>query len=154
MAASDEATAPASEAIGELADWLMEQALGDGSALDTFRAIVEEQGGDPQCLDDRSLLEAAPGVREWRADRSGVLRFVDVRKIGQTVTALGGGRTRLGEPIDRAVGVVFLRDEGASVATGDPIAEIHHREGRGLERAIDLRAVRPDRPAAPRLAQR
>jgi len=77
-------------------------------------------------------------VSEWRADRAGTLRFRDLRAVGRAVSTLGGGRARLGDPIDSAVGLVFLCTEGQTVAAGDPIAEIHHRESRGLEPAMVL----------------
>ena len=89
-------------------------------------------------LTDRSLFETAPNVSEWRADRDGTLRFIDVRAVGRAVSALGGGRAHLGDPIDPAVGLVFLHAEGDPVSAGDPICQIHHRESRGLEPAIAL----------------
>ena len=35
-------------------------AIGSGAALDVFRRMVEQQGGDPRVVDDPGLLPAAP----------------------------------------------------------------------------------------------
>ena len=117
----------------------IERSLDDGSALELFGRVIERQGGDARCLEDTSILAAAPGVSPWRANRPGILRFADVRALGRAVGLLGGGRSRLEDQIDPAVGVVFQRSEGDEVGTGDVIAEVHHR-GRGLEPALELLA--------------
>ncbi len=129
----------------------IERSLDDGSALAVFERVVEQQGGNSRCLEDRSLFESAPNVSEWRADRSGALHFRDVRAVGRAVATLGGGRTQLGQAIDEAVGLVFLRAEGEALAAGDVIAEVHHRGGRGLEPAIALltEAIEIGAPAEP-----
>jgi pyrimidine-nucleoside phosphorylase/thymidine phosphorylase len=97
--------------------------------------VVEAQGGDAGALEDRSRMPRAPDVAEWRAERGGHLRYLDVRELGYAVCALGGGRARLGEEIDPAVGLVFPVPEGAAVSNGEVLVEVHHRGGRGLERA-------------------
>jgi thymidine phosphorylase len=56
------------------------------------------------------------------------------------VAGLGGGRRRLGDAIDPAVGSVFHRAAGDEVAGGELLATNHHRDGRGLERAYRLQA--------------
>jgi pyrimidine-nucleoside phosphorylase len=116
----------------------IERSLDDGSALGVFERIVAQQGGDVAALADRELFDTAANVSEWRADRDGTLRFRDVRAVGRAVSTLGGGRAHLGDPIDPAVGLVFLHAEGDALSAGDAICEIHHRESRGLEPAIAL----------------
>jgi pyrimidine-nucleoside phosphorylase len=116
----------------------IERALDDGRALAVFERVVEQQGGDVACLEERALFDRAPNVGEWRADRSGTVRFRDLRAVGRAVSVLGGGRAKLGDPIDPAVGLVFLHTDGDAVSVGDPICAIHHRDGRGLEPAIAL----------------
>lgn len=112
-------------------------ALDDGRAREVFARVVEAQGGDAGALEDRSRLAHAPDVAEWRADRAGHLRYVDVRELGYAVCALGGGRVRLGDEIDPAVGLVFPVPEAAAVSSGEVLIEVHHRGGRGLEQALE-----------------
>ncbi|MEM7305152.1 MAG: thymidine phosphorylase [Planctomycetota bacterium] len=110
-------------------------ALDDGTALRTFARIVEAQGGDPACVEDPGRLPTAPATEPFTADRDGFLRFRDVREVGRAAGALGGGRLRLGDEIDPAVGVTAQRAAGARVAAGDELFLLHHRDGRGLEAA-------------------
>jgi pyrimidine-nucleoside phosphorylase/thymidine phosphorylase len=118
----------------------IERALGDGSAREALAGAIAEQHGDPACLDDPARLPSAPGRAPWLAERSGRLGFRDVRAIGVAVAGLGGGRARLGDGIDPAVGLVFHRAAGDEVHPGELLATIHHRDGRGLERCYALLA--------------
>ena len=44
------------------------------AALDTFRRMVRQQGGDPRVVDDPGLLPSAPSVATVRAPRAGTRR--------------------------------------------------------------------------------
>jgi pyrimidine-nucleoside phosphorylase/thymidine phosphorylase len=44
----------------------------------------------------------------------------------------------VGEPIDHAVGVFILAKPGARIERGQPLVEIHHRSGRGVNAALAL----------------
>ena len=114
------------------------RALDDGSALECFRLAVERQGGDPSCIDRPQLLPAAPSIAALHAGSAGSVHYADVRKLGLAVVAVGGGRERLGAPVDPAVGLVLPRVEGEQVHAGDELALVHHRDGRGLTPALAL----------------
>ncbi len=109
--------------------------LDDGSALDLFLRIVECQHGDPRTIEDPERLPHAPAREIFEAPADGCLAYADVRELGWAVVALGGGREQLEDAIDPAVGLVSLRAAGANVKAGEPLFEIHHREGHGLDRA-------------------
>ncbi len=113
------------------------RSLDDGSARELFARVIAEQGGDPSCLDERSKLAHAAHKHELRAEQGGVLAWRDLRAVGHAICALGGGRMKLGDVIDPAVGLVFPRDEGERVERGEVVIEVHHN-GRGLERALEL----------------
>ena len=115
-------------------------AIDSGRALGVFELALRAQGGDPACLKDRSRLPRAGSVDPWKADRAGTLRFVDARAVGHALAALGGGRARISDAIDPAVGIVWRARAGDDVASGDVLAEVHHRDGRGLEEAFGLLA--------------
>ena len=114
----------------------LEAPLDDGSALAAFAGAIEEQGGDPACLEDRGRLPRAPDTHAWKADRAGRLGFRDVRAVGEAAATLGGGRLRIEDTIDPAVGIVFERAVGEPVKAGELLATVHHRGGRGLEAAL------------------
>ena len=109
-------------------------ALDGGAARERFAAVVEAQGGDPSALDRPTLLPRVD-VEVLRAANGGSLNYLDVRELGLAIAALGGGRRLLEDEIDPAVGIVAACAAGQSVTAGDALFELHHRDGRGLERA-------------------
>ncbi|QDU65039.1 thymidine phosphorylase [Engelhardtia mirabilis] len=113
-------------------------ALDDGRALESFRAVVAEQGGDPASLDSGGSLPRAPELAVLEAESAGWLGFGDLRDIGRALAALGGGRERLGDRIDPAVGFVLQAVDGDRVEAGQPLVEIHHRGGAALDAASAL----------------
>jgi thymidine phosphorylase len=114
------------------------EALSSGRALETFRRMVERQGGNPRVVDDPSLLPDAPGRATVTARRGGYLIALRAEAIGRASNVLGAGRSDVRDPVDHGVGVVLRAKPGDRVGAGDPLLELHHRAGRGLEAALDL----------------
>ncbi|QDU83048.1 Pyrimidine-nucleoside phosphorylase [Planctomycetes bacterium Pla163] len=112
-------------------------ALDDGSALERFVRVVERQGGDPRLIEDPSRLPAAPSIHVIEATAAGHLRFDDLRAVGATVAALGGGRRKVTDRIDLCVGLEFTVAEDARVEVGQPLCLVHHA-GTGLDEARAL----------------
>lgn len=110
-------------------------ALDDGSALEAFRRGVVAQGGDVSAIDEDDGLPKASDQEEYRSPEGGRFSFADCAAVGRAVSALGGGRRRLEDPIDHSVGLVFKRRAGDPVEKGDALCVIHHNGGRGLAEA-------------------
>ena len=116
------------------------EVLRSGAALERFRAIVEAQGGNPAIVDDPAALPQAPCRAVYEAPVAGVIMTVAPRPIGHGVITLGGGRTRLEDDVDPAVGFVITAKPGQRVARDEPLATIHARDEAGLaagRRALD-----------------
>jgi pyrimidine-nucleoside phosphorylase/thymidine phosphorylase len=116
----------------------VEAALSSGKALDTFGRMIERQGGNRAVVDKPSLLPSAHGREHCVAPRDGYVTHMRAEAIGLATNLLGAGRTKVGEPIDHAVGVILLEKPGARVERGQPLIEIHHRDGRGVNAALAL----------------
>jgi len=114
------------------------KSLDDGSAARVFEEIVEQQGGDPSCVLHPDYIPKATSIAPVTADRSGSLAFVDCKRIGYALGALGGARTSFGGHIDPIVGITWNHKWGDEVEQGDVICKVHHRSGRGLEQALEL----------------
>jgi pyrimidine-nucleoside phosphorylase len=114
------------------------QALASGRALQTFARMVEAHGGDPRVVDDPSLLPAAPGRARFEASRAGFVSRMKAEALGRASNELGAGRSAVGDPVDHAVGIVTLVQPGDRVERGQPLLELHHRDGRGLSAALAL----------------
>jgi len=121
-----------------------EQALESGAALDKFRAIVGAQGGDPRVADDPEAYLPRASIRTVvRAERDGIVQRVEPRIIGRAITALGGGRTKVEDTVDPAVGFLVHVRPGTAVRAGDPLATIlaNDSSGETAARAALGRAV-------------
>jgi thymidine phosphorylase len=113
-------------------------ALSSGRALERFAMMVERQGGDPRIVEDDRRLPTAPSRAIVRAERAGFVTRTWAQALGRASNALGAGRTTVDDPVDHAVGLVARAKPGDRVKEGDPLVEIHHRDGLGLEAAVAL----------------
>ncbi len=105
-----------------------ERALDDGRALERFRRMIEAQGGDPRVVDDPvAILPRAPVVLPILQEQAGTLAAMDAQEIGSASGALGAGRTRKGDVIDPAVGIVVRSKIGDRLVAGHAIGEVHAR---------------------------
>jgi thymidine phosphorylase len=95
------------------------KALADGRALDKFREMIRAQGGDPDApLPDSPLLGVVP------APRDGFVSRLDAYAVGMASWRLGAGRSRPGESVSAAAGVMCLAKPGEAVTKGQPIVEL------------------------------
>jgi pyrimidine-nucleoside phosphorylase len=108
-----------------------EAAIGDGTALAAYERWIRAQGGDP----DEAALPSAPVVREVHAEDHGFIGSIGAVRIGLAALELGAGRRTKDDAIDHAVGVVCLKKRGDTVDRGEPLAEVHARDGAAAERA-------------------
>ena len=75
-------------------------------AVIVFAAMVAALGGPSDLLENPDThLAEAPFLREVRIRDEGFVTAVDTRALGVAVVALGGGRTRVQDPVDPAVGL-------------------------------------------------
>jgi thymidine phosphorylase len=100
--------------------------LADGGAAEAFARMVTALGG-PTDLMARpgAYLRQAPVVRPCVAEQAGVIASIETRQIGIAVVNLGGGRRRVSDPINPAVGFTEVRGVGEAVAKGEPLAMVH-----------------------------
>src|SRR5215510_7010549 len=126
-------------------------AITSGRALESFRACVEAQGGDPRVLDDTALLPQAGRQRAIKAGRSGFVTAIETSEIGRVVMDWGGGRRRLEDKIDYAAGLRLQAKIGDQVSAGDPLVTVYYNDESKFEE-MDARlraAYRIDDSAPP-----
>ena len=131
----------------------MEQAIGTGRAAEHFQKIIEAQGGNPGVVDDPAVLPQAAECELYAAPRRGFVARVEPRAIGRGIVEMGGGRTKVDDVIEPAVGFVITARPGDWVEAGEPLATIfaHDRSGVETGRHTLRTAIRIADEAAPPL---
>jgi len=105
-------------------------ALADGRAMDSWRALIRAQGGDPD-----ASLPRAPETEVVRSTVDGYMTAVDAYRIGVAAWRLGAGRARKEDPVSAGAGVVLYRKPGDRVAAGDPLYELRTDDAARIDAA-------------------
>jgi pyrimidine-nucleoside phosphorylase/thymidine phosphorylase len=109
----------------EAAQQKVVEVVRSGAALQSFRRMVEFQGGSLQWDAPDCGLRLAPEAAVLEAPREAVLQAVDGYEVGMSVVDLGGGRQRKEDRIDASVGLLWKVRIGDRVQRGQPLVAIH-----------------------------
>jgi pyrimidine-nucleoside phosphorylase len=109
----------------EEARQLLEEALHSGKALEKFRQMIIDQGGDASVIDDPSKILTAKYEVEVPAKTSGVVTKLVANELGIAAMMLGAGRKTKDEDIDHAVGIKLHKKVGESVTEGESLLTIY-----------------------------
>jgi pyrimidine-nucleoside phosphorylase len=109
--------------------------LDGGQAWERFRALVEAQGGQLDFIDNPERLPEARLVEQVQAPRSGYLKTIHAREVGETAVLLGAGRAKKGDPIDHAVGIEIFHKVGDRIEAGEPLFAVYANDAGKLEEA-------------------
>jgi pyrimidine-nucleoside phosphorylase len=113
----------------------LEKLIRTGAAAEHFRKIIAAQGGDPRVVDDPGLLPQAKVVEIYGATRRGFIAAIEPRTIGRAIIDMGGGRSKMEDPVDPSVGLVITAKPGDWVEAGEPLGTIFARDRAGVELA-------------------
>lgn len=92
----------------------------NGQALERFRAMIADQGGDPE-----HVLPQAQFKIDLPAPSSGVVSKIVADEIGIASMLLGGGRQKADDQLDYAVGIMLHKKIGDQVKTGESLLTIY-----------------------------
>ena len=92
--------------------------LDNGAAYERWCRLVQGQGGNPD-----AMRPIAPSS-ELTAERAGVISAINTETLGLAIISLGGGRRKMGDPIDHSVGLEMLVRLGDAVSIGTPLVRI------------------------------
>ena len=106
-------------------------ALADGRAMDSWRAMIRAQGGDPE-----APLPRARETHTVLAPMDGVLVRLDALAVGLAAWRLGAGRARKEDPVQAGAGVVLHAKPGAVLAAGEPLMTLHSDTPQRFEAAL------------------
>ena len=106
--------------------------LESGAAMDTWRAMIRAQGGDPD-----APLPVARETEVVRATTGGVVAAIDAYQIGLAAWRLGAGRARKEDPVSFGAGVLLKVRPGDPVKAGDVLLELRADDASRIPAARD-----------------
>jgi thymidine phosphorylase len=119
-------------ALAGLPDADVEGALKNGSAMDSWRAMIAAQGGDPD-----APLPVARETQVVTADRDGILVKQEALPFGVAAWRLGAGRARKEDPVQHAAGIDLHAKPGDTVTKGQPLFTLSADEPARFARAME-----------------
>ena len=111
-----------------------------GEALEKFRAIIRQQRGNADVVDDYGLLPRARFRQAVNSPGKGFVRAIDAEKAGWAVNILGAGRERVDSAVDPAVGMQTHKKTADPVERGEPLCTLHYNDPQRFEAARRLLA--------------
>lgn len=106
----------------------------NGEAFKKLKELIQIQGGDVSYIENLELLPKAKYVMPVLAIKSGYIKTLDAKSIGEISMHLGAGRMKKEDTIDTAVGILLEKKVGDEVAENEVLAYVHtNNEEKGQE---------------------
>ncbi len=109
----------------EEAENMLSESIKSGAALEKFRTMVINQGGNPAVIDDYSLLPHAKFKKHIFAYENGYVTRLDGEMVGKASVVSGAGRLSKSDSIDLSAGVILRKKIGDPVEIGDLLATVY-----------------------------
>jgi thymidine phosphorylase len=107
-------------------------ALKNGAAMDSWKAMVRAQGGDPD-----AKLPTSKERTQVFATSTGTMTSMDAMAVGVSAWRLGAGRSRQGETVQAGAGIEIHAKPGDVVTAGQAIYTLHTDESPRFARALE-----------------
>lgn len=111
----------------------VEEIIKGGKPLEMLKGFIKEAGGNPDLVDDYSLLPMAENKINFVSQETGYVSKIEAELVGKAAMVLGAGRATKQDIIDHGVGIVLKKKIGDEVKVGDIIAEIYYNADTNLE---------------------
>ena len=99
--------------------------IDDGTALEKFRQMIIDQGGNAKVIDNYDLLPKTEVLLEVKSTKSGFVTKMNCTQLGLHCVRLGGGRMKTSDKVDFAVGFIMNKKIGDPVKKGETLMTIH-----------------------------
>ena len=96
-----------------------------------LKEMVKAQGGNPEAIDDPSLLPQYKEKIEVKSPEEGYVQKIDAFSVGISSQILGAGRQRKEDVIDLSVGIILKKKVGDRVEKDEPLAIFYTDGDRG-----------------------
>ena len=99
--------------------------INNKKALNKFKELIKNQGGDVSYIEDTSKFEKAKYIIPIKSEKIGYIKSMDNEKIGYISSSLGAGRLKKEDKLNDKVGIIINKKIGDKVNVGDVLGFIH-----------------------------
>lgn len=115
----------------------MMENIQNGKALNKFKQLVQNQGGDVTYIENTDKFKKANYILPVTLEEAGIVRELKAEEIGKLSVFLGAGRIRKEDKIEPEVGIVLNKKIGDRVEKGNIVAFIHANDKLKAEEAVE-----------------
>ena len=101
--------------------------ISNGEALEKFRHNINLQGGNPIICDSPEILLETVLKIPVNSLLTGFICEIDTKTVGNAICEIGGGRTKIDDVIDFAVGYECIKKIGDEIREGETLGILYCR---------------------------
>ena len=139
----------------ESAKQMLADNIANGKGIDKFRELLIQQGGNPEIINDYTLLPLSSEKSEVAAEESGYVYSMNTAEIGRASLETGAGRASKADNIDFGAGIIMKVRIGDYVNKGDILAEVYSATAEKCTSAakyiLDAVKIKNQKPENPKL---
>ena len=117
---------------------LLTENIANGKGLEKFRQLIIQQGGNPDIIDDYSLMPQTNCSMKVLSTQNGYINKIKTELIGKASVETGAGRYKKTDTLDYGAGLIMKVRLGDAVEEGQEIAEIFSSTEAKCKIAADL----------------
>ncbi|MEW6556183.1 MAG: pyrimidine-nucleoside phosphorylase [Elusimicrobiota bacterium] len=106
----------------------LREIIANRKGLEKLKAMVKAQSGNPEAIDNPSLLPQCKKQITICSRQSGYVENINALEVGLSSLILGAGRTKKEDIVDPSVGIYLKKKVGDKVEKDEPLA-IFHTDG-------------------------
>ena len=115
----------------------MMENIKNGKALEKFKQLVINQGGDVTYIENTEKFKKATYIVPVILDKEGIVKELKAEEVGKLSVFLGAGRLRKEDKIEPEVGIVLNKKIGDTVKKDDIVAYIHANDKGKAREAVE-----------------
>jgi pyrimidine-nucleoside phosphorylase len=121
-------------------DYCMERAkevLHNRQALNKLAEMIEQQGGNPNVIENYELFKKPKYVYEYTAEQDCYIEKVMTDLLGVASMLLGAGRETKNSVIDYSAGIKLNKKPGTAIRKGDVIATLYSDDSDKINTSLE-----------------
>lgn len=112
------------------------EVIKNGEALEKFKELVKNQGGDISYIENINKFKKAKYIIPVTLEKEGIVKELKAEEIGKLSVFLGAGRIKKEDNIEAESGIILNKKVGDKVEKFDIVAYIHANDEEKAKEAI------------------